>query len=78
MPISLDYFLLIRGVKFLGASSVFIDRIYPTSNQKSVSSNHQAAPSDHQTASSNHRSSSQGAAAAPLRALAFIYSLKSS
>ena len=40
MPISLDYFLLIRGVKFLGASSVFIDRISPvqtkTSNSKQL------------------------------------------
>jgi hypothetical protein len=32
----LNYFLLIRGLKFLGASLIFIIRISPTSNQQAA------------------------------------------
>ena len=31
----LDYFLLIRGIKFLGASPIFIFGVSPNSNQQS-------------------------------------------
>ena len=77
MLISLDYFLLIRGVKFLGTSLIFVIRVSPTSNQQPP-----AAAVGRGGGGGERRRGGVGAAAAAaaavtsLRALTFIYPLK--
>ena len=63
--ISSDYFLLIRGIKFLGAMLIFVVKIYPSSNQKTA------------TATTAAKVTAGGTAATFLRTLTFIYPLKS-